>query len=111
MKMLLTLGLDGDPGDFSKAVQAELSDLVARGGAQRGALDVRAAGDELDTVRELDTEHDASAMVSLWGVEAPATALASRCPTGAGWWARTRSTRSCNASTTAPGPPVRRRRA
>ena len=82
MKMLLTLGLDGDPGDFSKAVQAELSDLVARGGAQRGALDVRAAGDELDAVRELDTEHDASAMVSLWGVEAPATALAFALPDG-----------------------------
>ena len=82
MKVLLTLGLDGDPEDFSKAVQAELSDLVARGGAQRGALDLRAAGDELDAVRELDTEHDASAMVSLWGVEAPATALAFALPDG-----------------------------
>lgn len=82
MKVLLTVGLDGDPEDFSKAVQAELSDLVGRGDAQRGALDLRAAGDELDALRALDTEHDASAMVSLWGVEVPATALAFALPDG-----------------------------
>lgn len=82
MKVLLTVGFDGDPEDFSKAVQAELSDLVARGGAQRGALDLRAAGADLDMVRELDTEHDASAMVSLWGVDKPATALAFALPDG-----------------------------
>jgi uncharacterized protein (TIGR02118 family) len=82
MKVLLTVGFDGDTEDFSKAVQAELSDLVAAGGAQRGALDVRVTGDELDVVRELDTEHDASAMVSLWGVDVPATALAFALPDG-----------------------------
>jgi uncharacterized protein (TIGR02118 family) len=82
MKVLLTVGFDGIAEDFSKAVQAELSDLVARGGAQRGALDLRAAGADLDAVRELDTEPDASAMVSLWGVDAPATALTFALPDG-----------------------------
>jgi uncharacterized protein (TIGR02118 family) len=82
MKVLLTVGLDGDPEEFSKAVLAELADVVARGDAQRGALDLRAAGAELDAVRELDTEHEASAMLSLWGVDAPATALAFALPEG-----------------------------
>jgi hypothetical protein len=76
MKVLLTAEFDGDREEFIKAVQAELADLVARGDAQRAALDVRAAGDELDAVRELDTEHGASTMVSLWGLEEPAPALA-----------------------------------
>ena len=82
MKVLLTVAFDGDAEDFSKAVQAELSDLVARGGAPRGALDLRAAGADLDAVRELDTEQDASAMVSLWDLDEPATALAFALPEG-----------------------------
>ncbi|HEX4530193.1 MAG TPA: hypothetical protein VIA11_12380, partial [Acidimicrobiia bacterium] len=82
MKVLLTVAFDGDAEDFSKAAQAELSDLVARGGAQRGALDLRAAGADLDPVRELDTEQDASAMVSLWDVDEPATALTFALPDG-----------------------------
>jgi uncharacterized protein (TIGR02118 family) len=82
MKVLLTVGFDGDRDEFAKAMQAELSNLVARGGAQRGALDVRADGDELDAVRELDTEHDAAAMVSLWEPESPSAALELALPDG-----------------------------
>jgi uncharacterized protein (TIGR02118 family) len=82
MKVLLTLQFDGDPDELTKTVQAELSDLVSRGGASRCALDVRAAGAELDAVRDLDTEHGASAMVSLWGLESLAPALELPLPEG-----------------------------
>jgi hypothetical protein len=82
MKVLLTVAFDGDREEFVEAVQAELAALVSRGDAQRTALDVRADGDELDAVRELDTEPGAAAMVSLWGVEEPAGALALSFPDG-----------------------------
>jgi uncharacterized protein (TIGR02118 family) len=80
VKVLLTVSFEGDPEALTNAVLAEVSDLVARGDASRGALDVRATGGELDAVRDLDTEHGASAMLSLWGLESAAAALGIRLP-------------------------------
>jgi hypothetical protein len=85
MKVLLTVEFDGDREEFVKAMQAELAELVSRGDAQRTALDVRADGDELDAVRELDTEHGAAAMVS----RSRRTRSPCRSRTGS-WSARTR---------------------
>jgi uncharacterized protein (TIGR02118 family) len=82
MKVLLTVAFEGDREQFVKAMQAELASLVASGGAPRAALDVRADGIELETVRELDTEHDAAAMVSLWEPEATTDAVALPLPDG-----------------------------
>jgi uncharacterized protein (TIGR02118 family) len=82
MKVLLTVAFEGDREQFVKVMQAELASLVASGGAQRAALDVRADGIELDTVRDLDTEHDAAAMVSLWEPRATAAAVALPLPDG-----------------------------
>jgi uncharacterized protein (TIGR02118 family) len=66
VKVLLTLGFDGDSTQLTAKLLETLRALVERGAAARAALDVKATGDELETVKVLDTDPDMTAMVSLW---------------------------------------------
>jgi uncharacterized protein (TIGR02118 family) len=83
MKVLLTLGSENDPAAFTQAMLDELRALIDRAGAQRAALDVKAAGEELEIVKMLDTEPRVTAMVSLWEPTSIADAMALPLPAGA----------------------------
>jgi len=82
VKVLLTLGFDGDRGGFVDAISAEVTKLLASGGAARGALDVRIEGTELDMLRPVLNEPDVRAVVSLSAPEKPAAALGLALPAG-----------------------------
>jgi uncharacterized protein (TIGR02118 family) len=83
MKVLLTLGSARDPAAFTEAMLDELRTLSDRGGAQRAALDVKATGEELETVKILDSDPSITAMVSLWEPTSITDALALPLPEGA----------------------------
>jgi hypothetical protein len=83
VKVLLTVGFDGDREAFIQPMLEELRRLLDRGGAKRAALDVRATGQELETVQVLDTDPDVAAMVSLWEPSSAAEAVALPLPSGA----------------------------
>lgn len=76
MKVMLTLRFDGNRRTFVEAMLRELRRAIDSGDARRAALDVRADGDELATVKVLDTEADVNAVVSLWEAASSAKALA-----------------------------------
>jgi EthD domain len=83
MKVLLTLGFEGDREKFVDDTLRQLRTFVADGGAERTALDVKAAGDELETVKILDSDPVVTAMVSLWEPASVARALDLPWPAGA----------------------------
>jgi len=83
VKVVLTVGFDGDREAFIQAMLGELRALVDRGGAERAAFDVKATGEELETVKVLDDEPDVMAMVSLWEPTSAAEAVALPLPPGA----------------------------
>ena len=75
MKVLLTVGFEGEREAFVEAMSAEVTKLLASGGAGHGAVNVRVEGDELDGLKVLDTEQDARAVVTLSEPPSPAAAL------------------------------------
>ena len=83
MKVLLTVGFAGDREAFIQAMLGELRALVDGGRAKRTALDVKATGEELETVKVLDDDPDVMAMVSLWEPTSVALAVALPLPPGA----------------------------
>ena len=83
MKVLLTVGFDGDREAFSQAMLGELRAVVDRGEAKRTALDVKTTGDELATLKVLDTDPDVRAMVSLWEPTSAGAAVGLPLPPGA----------------------------
>ena len=82
MKVLLTVGYDGDPELLRGDLLAYASALLEAGGASRAAVDVRAHGDEVAPLAAVDTERDASAVIALWDVESAELALRSPLPDG-----------------------------
>jgi uncharacterized protein (TIGR02118 family) len=82
VKVLLTLGIDGDRDAFERALLRAASAFVASGGAKRAAIDVRAGGEEHDQLAAVDTEREASAVVSLWEPASVEAALGFRVPEG-----------------------------
>ena len=66
MKVLLTLGFDADRDRFEQALLRATGAFVQKGAARRAAIDVRAGGEEHDQLAQVDTEREASALVSLW---------------------------------------------
>jgi uncharacterized protein (TIGR02118 family) len=75
VKVLLTLGCDGDRDALARRLVGDAEAFVDRGGAARAAVDVRAAGAEGDETEAMNTERTASAMVSLWDVGSAGAAL------------------------------------
>ena len=75
MKVLLTLGFDADRDEFEQALQRAAERFVALRRAERAAIDVRAGGEEHDQLAAVDTEREASAVVSLWGPASVQAAL------------------------------------
>ena len=67
MKVLLTLAFEGDGAEFGEAMRGELQAFVDGGGAERSAVDVKAAGDELEMVKVLDSDPTVTAMVHTAG--------------------------------------------
>ena len=82
MKVLLTLGFDGDRDAFEQALLRAAAMFVENGGAQRAAIDVRSGGEEHDQLAEVDTERRASAVVSLWEPVSVEAALGFPVPAG-----------------------------
>jgi uncharacterized protein (TIGR02118 family) len=66
MKVLLTLGFDGDRDGFEQALLRAATAFVANARAKRAAIDVRAGGEAHEQLAAVDTERDASALVALW---------------------------------------------
>jgi uncharacterized protein (TIGR02118 family) len=82
MKLLLTVGFDGDRDTLEGALLDWASRFVEGGGAARAAVDVRAGGAEGDQMAAMNTEQEAQAMVSLWDVDSPDAALSFPWPDG-----------------------------
>jgi uncharacterized protein (TIGR02118 family) len=83
MKVLLTLAFEGDGAEFVENMRGELEAFVDGGGAKRGAVDVKATGEELEMVKVLDSDPTVTAMVSLWEPASVERALALPLPDGA----------------------------
>jgi hypothetical protein len=83
VKVLLTIGFEGDREAFIQAMLGELRGLLDRAGAKRAALDVKATGEELEAVKVLDDDPDVMAMISLWEPISAAVAAALPLPPGA----------------------------
>jgi uncharacterized protein (TIGR02118 family) len=83
MKVLLTVAFDGDGQAFAEAMLGELRGLVDRGAAGRVALDVKATGEELAIVKDLYSDPDIQALVSVWEPTSAAEAVALPLPEGA----------------------------
>jgi uncharacterized protein (TIGR02118 family) len=81
-KVLLTLAFDGDRDAFERSLLRASASFVARAGAKRAAIDVRAGGEEHDRMAAVDTEREASAVVSLWEPVSVEAALGFRVPDG-----------------------------
>jgi len=80
MKILLTLGFEGDRDVFERALLRAAAGFVANGAAKRAAVDVRVgAWHELAAV---DSERDASAVVALWEPASEESALDFPVPAG-----------------------------
>jgi uncharacterized protein (TIGR02118 family) len=82
MKVLLTLGFDGDRDVFERALLRAVATFVSNAGAKRAAIDVRAGGEEHELMAAADTERDASALVALWEPASSESALAFPVPAG-----------------------------
>ncbi|HXK22881.1 MAG TPA: EthD domain-containing protein [Myxococcota bacterium] len=66
MKILLTLGFEGDRDAFERALLRAVTDFVANGAAKRATIDVRAGHDVQNELPGVSTETLASAVVALW---------------------------------------------
>jgi uncharacterized protein (TIGR02118 family) len=73
--VLLTLDFDGERGAFEQALLRAAAAFVAQEGAKRASIDVRAGGAQHDALAAVDTEREASAVVSLWEPVSVETAL------------------------------------
>lgn len=82
MKVLITLGFDADRDAFEQALLRAAATFVENGGARRAAIDVRAGGEEHHQLAEVDTEREASAVVSLWEPASVEAALGFPVPAG-----------------------------
>jgi uncharacterized protein (TIGR02118 family) len=83
MKLLLTVGFDGDRDPLERELIDWAAKFVAAGGAAHAAVDVRAGGTEGDQMSVMNTEREAQAMVSLWDVDFADAALQFPLPDGA----------------------------
>jgi uncharacterized protein (TIGR02118 family) len=83
MKVLLTVGFDGDRETLERGLVDAASQFVEGSGAARAAVDVRAGGADGDQTAVMNTERDATAMVSLWDVDSADVALRFPLPVGA----------------------------
>src|SRR5688572_5740126 len=66
MKVLVLLGSDAEGEVLEQSLVEDVTSFVAAGGAERGAVNVRAGGEDHDLLAMVDTEQDASALVVLW---------------------------------------------
>jgi uncharacterized protein (TIGR02118 family) len=73
MKLVLTVGFDGEAGDFADQILRETSRLIEALGAARGAVDLPATGEEADVAAEIEAPiaSDLSAVLSFWEPSAP----------------------------------------
>lgn len=81
-KVLLTLGFDADRDAFERALLRVAATFVEEAGAKRVVIDVRAGGEEHDQLAAVDTEREASAVVSLWEPASEEAALGFPAPAG-----------------------------
>lgn len=82
MKVLLTLGFDADRDAFEQTLLRAAAAFVANDAARRAAIDVRAGGQDQKQLPGVDTEREASAVVSLWEPVSAEAALGFRVPAG-----------------------------
>ncbi len=83
MKVLLTVGYDGDRDVLETALLDEATKFVDGANASRVSVDVRIGPDEPGGLTAADNERDAAALVSLWDVESAPAALKFTLPDGA----------------------------
>jgi uncharacterized protein (TIGR02118 family) len=83
MKVLLTIGYDGDRDALERGLLQDAARFVDGGGGSRAAVDVRAGGAEGQETEAMNTETGALAMVSLWDVDSADAALTLPLPEGA----------------------------
>jgi uncharacterized protein (TIGR02118 family) len=82
MKVLLTLGFEGDRDAFEQALFRAAAAFVANGNARRAAIDVRAGREDQEQMPGVSTESVTSAVVALWQVASAEAALAFPVPAG-----------------------------
>jgi uncharacterized protein (TIGR02118 family) len=76
MKLVLTVGVDGEAEAFADQILNETSRLIEVLGAARGAVDLPATGEEADVAAEIEATpaSDVSAVLSFWEPVAPVQA-------------------------------------